>query len=56
MARQQHHKMLRNLQLERKVRPNDFKKANSVMEKVIEAANKNVKTIRDNAKSALESS
>ena len=54
--RQQHRKMLQTLKQEDKVRPDDFRKAEQLMEKIIEKSNKEVKKIGENAQRTLESS
>ncbi len=54
-ARQSHHKRLRALQLERKIRPDDLRKANAAMEKTVEKGVAEVKKVADRARKTLES-
>jgi ribosome recycling factor len=53
-ARAAQKKVLRAIELGRKVRPDDLKKAGVKMEKVIEKATAEVKGIVDGARRALE--
>lgn len=53
-ARQIQHKKLREMQLGKKARPDDLKKAGDRMEKVIEAGVAEAKKIADSAKKVLE--
>lgn len=54
-ARQTHHKKLRAMSKVRTVRPDDLKRAESQMEKIVEKGLAEVKKIADAAKKALES-
>ncbi|KAF2217992.1 hypothetical protein CERZMDRAFT_92620 [Cercospora zeae-maydis SCOH1-5] len=54
-ARGRQQKKLRALQLKKSVRPDDLKKAGTMMEKIVEKAAAELKKVVDNAKKVLES-
>lgn len=54
-ARQTQHKKLRQMQLDRKARPDDLKKAGDRMEKIVTEATAKVKTEVDKKKKMLSS-
>lgn len=53
--RQKHHKFMKRMEKEKKVRPDDFQKAHKMMEDVVKGGNDEVKRITDGAKRVLES-
>lgn len=54
-ARGKQQKKLRALQLNKSARPDDLKKAGTMMEKVVEKGTAELKKVVDNAKKVLES-
>jgi ribosome recycling factor len=54
-ARGKQQKKLRAMQLNKAVRPDDLKKASTMMEKVVEKGSAELKKVVDNAKKVLES-
>jgi ribosome recycling factor len=53
-ARQNHHKKLRALDVAKKIRPDDSRKAHKQMEEVVKKGNEEVKRILDGVKRVLE--